>query len=49
LSALARPCGFLSSGVPMGVQFMTPAFHDSLVLTLGAQYHAELLREQIEC
>jgi allophanate hydrolase len=41
LSALAVPAGFKKSGLPFGVTFMAPAFHDQRLLELGRQFVGE--------
>jgi allophanate hydrolase len=38
LSALALPAGFKASGLPFGVTFMAPAFHDARLLELGRRF-----------
>jgi len=38
MSALALPCGFLSSGMPMGVTFVAPAFCESMLLDIGETF-----------
>lgn len=40
LSAVAVPNGFLSSGLPMGVTFIAPAFQEERLLKIGAGFHA---------
>ena len=42
LSALAVPAGFKKSGLPFGVTFMAPAFHDERLLELGRRFVGEL-------
>jgi len=39
LSALAVPAGFRSDGIPWGITFIAPAWHESSLLTLGSQWH----------
>jgi len=41
LSALAVPAGFKKSGLPFGVTFMGPAFHDERLLSLGRRFVGE--------
>ncbi|HEX2872987.1 MAG TPA: allophanate hydrolase [Polyangiaceae bacterium] len=41
LSALAVPAGFKKSGLPFGVTFMAPAFHDQRLLELGRRFVGE--------
>ncbi len=41
LSALAVPAGFKKSGMPFGVTFMAPAFHDQRLLELGRRFVGE--------
>ena len=41
LSALAVPAGFKQSGLPFGVTFMAPAFHDARLLELGRSFTGE--------
>ena len=41
LSALAIPAGFKRSGLPFGVTFMAPAFHDMRLLSLGRNFVGE--------
>ena len=41
LSALAVPAGFKKSGLPFGVTFMAPAFHDQRLLELGRSFVGE--------
>lgn len=41
LSALAVPAGFKQSGLPFGVTFMAPAFHDQRLLELGRRFLSE--------
>jgi allophanate hydrolase len=41
LSALAVPAGFKKSGLPFGVTFMAPAFHDQRLLELGRLFLGE--------
>jgi allophanate hydrolase len=41
LSALAVPAGFKKSGLPFGVTFMAPAFHDQRLLELGRLFVGE--------
>jgi allophanate hydrolase len=41
LSALAVPAGFKRSGLPFGVTFMAPAFHDQRLLELGRLFAGE--------
>jgi allophanate hydrolase len=41
LSALAVPAGFKQSGMPFGVTFMAPAFHDLRLTELGRRFVAE--------
>jgi allophanate hydrolase len=41
LTALAVPAGAKKSGLPFGVTFMAPAFHDSRLLELGRSFVAE--------
>ena len=40
LSAVAVPNAFLSTGMPMGVTFMAPAFQEERLLKIGASFHA---------
>ena len=40
LSAIAVPNGKLSTGVPMGVTFMAPAFQERQLLSIGAAFQA---------
>jgi allophanate hydrolase len=42
LSALALPAGFKKSGLPFGVTFMAPAFHDERLLELGRRFAGEV-------
>jgi allophanate hydrolase len=42
LSALAVPAGFKTSGLPFGVTFMAPAFHDQRLLELGRRFTGEV-------
>lgn len=39
LSALAVPNGFRKDGLPMGVTFIAPAFHDATLAVLGQEFH----------
>jgi allophanate hydrolase len=41
LSALAVPAGLKKSGMPFGVTFMAPAFHDARLLELGRSFVGE--------
>jgi allophanate hydrolase len=41
LSALAVPAGFKASGLPFGVTFMGPAFHDRRLTALGRRFVEE--------
>jgi allophanate hydrolase len=41
LSALAVPAGFKKSGLPFGITFMAPAFHDARLLSLGRSFVGE--------
>jgi allophanate hydrolase len=41
LSALAVPAGFKKSGLPFGVTFMAPAFHDRRLTALGRRFVGE--------
>lgn len=41
LCALAVPAGFKKSGLPFGVTFMAPAFHDARLLELGRAFTGE--------
>ena len=41
LSALAVPAGSKRSGLPFGVTFMAPAFHDGRLLELGRRFSSE--------
>jgi len=41
LCALAVPAGFKTSGLPFGVTFMAPAFHDARLLELGRAFTGE--------
>lgn len=41
LSALAVPAGFKKSGLPFGVTFMGPAFHDRRLTELGRRFTGE--------
>jgi allophanate hydrolase len=45
LSALALPAGQKSSGLPFGVTFMAPAFHDRRLLALGRRFMGEAQAE----
>jgi aspartyl-tRNA(Asn)/glutamyl-tRNA(Gln) amidotransferase subunit A len=36
LPALSMPCGLSSSGLPMGLQIIGPAFEEALILRVGA-------------
>ena len=38
LPALALPCGFTSSGMPVGLQLVGPAFAEDRVLAAGHAY-----------
>jgi allophanate hydrolase len=38
LTALAVPAGFKKAGLPFGVTFMAPAFHDARLLELGRRF-----------
>ena len=52
LSALAVPAGFKKSGLPFGVTFMAPAFHDQRLLDLGRRFAGEggaAVRPQYDC
>jgi allophanate hydrolase len=40
LSAIAVPNGILSTGLPMGITFMAPAFHEKWLLHIGSAFHA---------
>ncbi len=40
--ALALPAGFRSEGVPFGISLIAPAFNDTLLFNLGAEYHRAL-------
>jgi allophanate hydrolase len=42
LSALAVPAGSKRSGMPFGVTFMAPAFHDGRLLELGRRFSAQV-------
>jgi allophanate hydrolase len=42
LSAVAVPAGIRSDGVPWGVTFIAPAWHDRELLALGARWHARV-------
>jgi allophanate hydrolase len=46
LSALAVPAGTKKSGLPFGVTFMAPAFHDGRLMQLGRRFVAEPLVSQ---
>jgi len=39
LSALAVPNGFQTNGMPAGVTFLAPAFHDPLLAAIGKAFH----------
>jgi aspartyl-tRNA(Asn)/glutamyl-tRNA(Gln) amidotransferase subunit A len=39
--SLAMPCGFTSSGLPVGLQVIAPAGHDVRALALGALWQRE--------
>jgi aspartyl-tRNA(Asn)/glutamyl-tRNA(Gln) amidotransferase subunit A len=39
--ALAMPCGFTASGLPVGLQVIAPAGHDARALALGALWQRE--------
>lgn len=41
LPALSLPCGFSSSGLPIGLQLIAPAGRDEIALSLGAAYQRE--------
>jgi allophanate hydrolase len=41
MSAVAVPAGFKKSGLPFGVTFMAPAFHDQRLLELGRRFLGE--------
>jgi len=41
LCALALPAGFRKSGLPFGITFLAPAFHDQRLTDLGRQFAAE--------
>ncbi len=41
LSALAVPAGFRKAGLPFGVSFVGPAFHDGRLAELGRYFHGE--------
>jgi allophanate hydrolase len=45
LSALAVPAGLLPSGLPWGVTFIAPPFHEARLLELGAAFHNHVLSE----
>ncbi|RLA97823.1 MAG: Asp-tRNA(Asn)/Glu-tRNA(Gln) amidotransferase subunit GatA, partial [Deltaproteobacteria bacterium] len=40
LPALSIPCGFTSSGLPVGMQLMAPAFREDLLLGAGITFQA---------
>ncbi|MCD6280505.1 MAG: Asp-tRNA(Asn)/Glu-tRNA(Gln) amidotransferase subunit GatA [Deltaproteobacteria bacterium] len=40
LPALSIPCGFTSSGLPVGMQLMAPAFREDLLLGAGMTFQA---------
>ncbi|HUO09364.1 MAG TPA: allophanate hydrolase [Phycisphaerae bacterium] len=40
LSAVAVPNGLLSSGLPMGITFLAPAFSEKRLLHIGSAFHA---------
>ena len=46
LSALAVPAGFKKSGLPFGVTFMAPAFHDRRLAELGRRFCGEPARPE---
>ncbi len=39
LSVVAVPAGFRANGLPFGVTFVAPAFHDEALLMLGDRFH----------
>jgi allophanate hydrolase len=41
LAAVAVPAGFKKSGLPFGITFMAPAFHDQRLLELGRRFLGE--------
>jgi allophanate hydrolase len=41
LSAIAIPHGFQSNGLPAGVTFLAPAFHDPLIVAIAAAFHTQ--------
>jgi len=43
LSALAVPAGSKRSGMPFGITFMAPAFHDGRLLELGRRFAAQVV------
>jgi allophanate hydrolase len=48
LCALAVPAGFRSDGLPLGVTFMAPAFHDDALGGLAAKFLGEAARSVFE-
>jgi aspartyl-tRNA(Asn)/glutamyl-tRNA(Gln) amidotransferase subunit A len=38
LPALALPCGFTASGLPLGMQLLAPPWHEERLLQLGSDY-----------
>jgi allophanate hydrolase len=42
LSAIAVPAGIRPDGIPWGVTFIAPAWHDSDLLRLGVRWHAHV-------
>ena len=47
LSAVAVPNAFLSTGLPMGVTFMAPAFEEKRLLKIGSAFHARTKERSI--
>ncbi len=41
LSAIAIPNGFQENGLPAGVTLLAPAFHDPLIASVAAAFHAQ--------
>ena len=42
LCALSVPSGFQSNGLPTGLTLIAPAWHDSLICSVGAAFHTQL-------